>query len=63
MAKTYLQPINLPEGITASIDSDILNIKGKLGDLSLKVPSSVEILQEKRALLIGKIYSSAGLKN
>ena len=40
MAKTYLQPINLPEGITASVDSHVLSIKGKLGDLSLKIPSS-----------------------
>lgn len=50
MAKIYLQPINLPEGITVSIDSDTLNIKGKLGDLTLKVPSSVEILQDDSSI-------------
>ena len=50
MAKTYLQPINLPEGITASVDSHVLNVKGKLGDLSLKIPSSVEILQDENSI-------------
>ena len=50
MAKTYHQPINLPEGITASVDSHVLNVKGKLGDLSLKIPSSVEILQDENSI-------------
>ena len=50
MAKTYLKPLNIPDGISVSFNSDILNVKGKLGDMSLRIPKSVKVSQEDQSI-------------
>ena len=50
MSKTYLKPLNIPDGISVSFNSDILNVKGKLGDMSLRIPKSVKVSQEDQSI-------------
>ena len=53
MSKTNLKPLNIPDGISVSFKSDILNVKGKLGDMSLRIPKSVKVSQEDQSITFG----------
>ena len=64
MAKTYLKPLNIPDGISVSFNSDILNVKGKLGDMSLRIPKSVKVSQEDQSItfrLEGELEENSAL--
>lgn len=44
MSKIGKIPVKIPEGVTVSINGDVINVKGKLGELSYQYkPSSVEV--------------------
>ncbi len=54
-------PINVPEGVETKIDKDIINVKGKLGELSLKFDkSSVKLNIEDNRMVIIPISGSKG---
>lgn len=52
MSKIGKKPINIPEGVEVKIDGDFLRVKGKNGELSLKINSGVNIdLKDKEIIL------------
>ena len=50
MAKTYLKPIQLPEGVSISCESNTISVVGKLGELSLIIHEDVSILKEDSSI-------------
>ena len=50
MAKTYLKPIQLPEGVSISCESNTISVAGKLGELSLTIHEDVSILKEDSSI-------------
>ncbi|MCL5004449.1 MAG: 50S ribosomal protein L6 [Patescibacteria group bacterium] len=49
MSKIGKRPIAIPEGVDVKVNGDVLNVKGKLGELSLKIldGTKVEIQDNK----------------
>ena len=43
MSRIGNNPVNIPEGVSVSFDGDIINVKGKLGEMSQDVNSSISI--------------------
>lgn len=44
MAKTY-RPLSVPSGVEIRISPDLVQVKGKLGSLELKVPRGIQVKQ------------------
>jgi large subunit ribosomal protein L6 len=54
-------PINIPEGVEIKIDKNIVNVKGKLGELSLKFDeSSVKLNVKDNMLTVAPIPGNNG---
>ncbi|CAL5222973.1 g5414 [Coccomyxa viridis] len=51
-------PIKLPAGVTVNFDSDLLEVKGPKGQMSLVIPSMVEIRQAENTLRVFKTEES-----
>jgi len=46
MSRIGNNPVNIPEGVTVSFDGNIINVKGKLGEMSQDInPSFLLILK------------------
>ena len=43
MAKTFLKPLNIPQGVTISVEGTALLAKGKLGELAIDIHPDVKI--------------------
>ena len=41
MSRIGNDPVNLPEGVTIQFDNNIINIKGKLGELSQEINPNI----------------------
>jgi len=55
------RPINIPEGVEVGIDRDIITVKGKLGELSLKFDaSSVKLNVKDNMITVTPISGSNG---
>jgi len=53
------RPVNIPEGIEVKIDKNIINVKGKPGELSLKFDkTSIKIKIEDNRIVINPISNS-----
>ncbi len=52
MSRIGKKPIEIPEGVTVNIDGQKVNVKGKLGELSLEMLDSITIEQEDKLLVL-----------
>ena len=43
MSRVAKYPISIPEGVSLSIDSNIVSVKGKLGEMSLELSDSISV--------------------
>ena len=43
MSRVAKNPVQIPEGVSVSYESNIVNVKGKNGEMNLSMPESVEI--------------------
>ena len=43
MSRVAKNPVQIPEGVSVSYQSNIVNVKGKNGEMNLSMPESVEI--------------------
>jgi large subunit ribosomal protein L6 len=46
------QPIPIPDGVTVTIGSDRVDVKGPKGELSERIPRDIEVIQEDGELLV-----------
>jgi large subunit ribosomal protein L6 len=46
------QPIPIPDGVTVTIGSDRVDVKGPKGELSERIPRDIEVVQEDGELLV-----------
>jgi large subunit ribosomal protein L6 len=59
MSRIAKAPVELPQGVTATIAADAVTIKGAKGSLSLSLTSGVSVVQTEQKLQIK--FSEAGL--
>src|SRR6202140_2618461 len=59
MSRTAKAPVELPQGVTATIAADAVTIKGAKGSLSLSLTSGVSVVQTEQKLQIK--FAEAGL--
>jgi large subunit ribosomal protein L6 len=52
MSRVAKQPVNLPQGVTATVAADAITIKGSKGTLSLALSKHVKIVQEANVLKV-----------
>ena len=43
MSRVAKNPISIPEGVSLSINSNIVSVKGKLGEMSLELSDSISV--------------------
>merc|ERR1711967_127632 len=43
MSRIGNAPVAIPDGVTLSMDADVITVKGSKGELHTKVPSSVDV--------------------
>jgi large subunit ribosomal protein L6 len=58
MSRVAKQPVNLPQGVTATIAADLVTVKGAKGSLSLALSRHVKIVQEANVLTVVKASES-----
>lgn len=51
MSRVGQAPVEIPQGVTVTFADNILSAKGKLGDLSAAVPSSIAVSIENNVIL------------
>ena len=52
MSRIGKQPMSLPAGVTASVAGGIVTMKGPQGELTLRVPGTVEVVQDGGVLSV-----------
>ncbi len=60
MSRVAKRPVDLPQGVTASIAQNTVKVKGAKGELSLTVADGVTVEQQDKKLQVG--YASAGAR-
>ena len=43
MSRIGNNPVNIPEGVSVSFDGNVINVKGKLGEMSQDINPSISI--------------------
>jgi large subunit ribosomal protein L6 len=61
MSRVAKQPVPLPQGVTATIASDSVTVKGAKGSLSLALRAGLTVVQEGSELTVKKINESRDL--
>ncbi len=54
MSRIGKQPVTLPDGVSASLEAGVMTLKGPQGELSLRIPSTVAVLQEGQVLTVNR---------
>jgi len=50
MARTSTKPLNIPEGVSLSVNSKTITASGKLGEMKLVVHQDVDLINEEKTL-------------
>ncbi len=58
MSRVAKRPVELPQGVTASVASNVVKVKGAKGELSLAVANGVSVEQQEKKLQVK--YASEG---
>ena len=54
MSRIGRRPIQLPSGVTVTIEPELVSVKGPKGELSERVPRDIEVVQEGETLLVSR---------
>jgi large subunit ribosomal protein L6 len=54
MSRIGRRPIQLPSGVTVTIEPELVSVKGPKGELSERVPRDIEVVQEGEQLLVSR---------
>jgi len=60
MSRVAKRPVDLPQGVTASVASNVIKVKGAKGELSLVVANGVSVEQQDKKLQVK--FDSAGAR-
>lgn len=52
MSRIGKQPVTMPDGVSASLEAGVMTLKGPQGDLSLRIPATVEVKQDGPVLTV-----------
>ncbi len=55
MSRIGKQPVTLPEGVSASLEAGVMTLKGPQGELSLRIPTTVEVKQDGQVLTVVRL--------
>ena len=59
MSRVGKYPVALPQGVTAEVKSHTVSVKGKLGNLSLVIPSEVVVKLEEGKIAVSRAHETA----
>ena len=54
MSRIGRRPIQLPSGVTVTIEPELVSVKGPKGELSERVPRDIEVAQDAETLLVSR---------
>ena len=60
MSRVAKKPVDLPQGVTATVSAEAVTVKGAKGSLTLPLQSGVSVVQDKQTLQVQ--VASAGLR-
>ena len=52
MSRVAKRPVELPQGVTASVAANVVKVKGAKGELSLTVADGVSVQQKDKSLVL-----------
>jgi large subunit ribosomal protein L6 len=58
MSRLGKLPVEIPSGVTASVNGGVVSVKGPKGELSFSAPSAVRILQEDAGIRVEPVENS-----
>ena len=61
MSRVAKMPVDLPQGVTATIGADVITVKGAKGSLTLAIKSGVKVVQQDKHLEVQADDSAEGL--
>lgn len=63
MSKIGYKPVEVLDGVDVQIATDLVTVKGPLGELTVTVPRSISIKQNEKELLLGRADDSKKVKS
>ena len=54
-------PVNLPQGVSATIGADTITVKGAKGSLTLAIKSGIKVVQQDKHLEVQANTTAQGL--
>lgn len=54
MSRIGKLPINLPEGVSVTVESNVVTVKGKLGELSQEVDKDITVAVENNQIVVSR---------
>ena len=61
MSRVAKKPVDLPQGVSATIAADIITVKGAKGSLTLAIKSGIKVVQQDKHLEVAADTSAEGL--
>src|SRR3979490_3496083 len=61
MSRVAKMPVDLPQGVSATIGADIVTVKGAKGTLTLALKSGIKVVQQDKHLEVQASTSAEGL--
>jgi large subunit ribosomal protein L6 len=61
MSRVAKKPVDLPQGVSATIGADAVTVKGSKGSLTLAIKSGIKVVQQDKHLAVEADSSAEGL--
>jgi large subunit ribosomal protein L6 len=61
MSRVAKKPVDLPQGVTVTIGSDVITVKGAKGSLTLALKNGIKVVQQDKHLAVEALSSGEGL--
>ncbi|MDP8238653.1 MAG: 50S ribosomal protein L6 [Candidatus Hatepunaea meridiana] len=62
MSRVGREPIHIPDGVKVTIDSKLVKVNGKLGELQRELPTGITVALEEKLLRVGRKDDSRNQK-
>jgi large subunit ribosomal protein L6 len=60
MSRVAKRPVELPQGVTATVANDLVKVKGAKGELALSIAAGISVVQEDKKLAVK--FANAGAR-
>jgi len=61
MSRVAKKPVDLPQGVSATIGADAVTVKGSKGSLTLPIKSGIKVVQQDKHLAVEAVTDAEGL--